>query len=98
MVLLDAGNWPERSRAHKGATKERYLCGRPMSQKEAEETIYKYRLTFYRYNSWAGLIEDEIEILGEGHPFIERLREESKKTINIPTQKIGTQSELFEGN
>ena len=94
-VLLDAGNWPERSRAHKGATVDRYRFSRTMTEEEAKATIHRYRFTFYRYQSWQDLLEDEEQILGEGHPFLEVLKEEAKKTRLIPFHRVGKQGELF---
>lgn len=95
LVLLDADTWPERSCVHKGATMDRYRFSRPMTDREGRETIHPYRMTFYRYYCWQDLLEDEERILGEGHPFLEVLKEEAKKTRLIPFHRVGKQGALF---
>lgn len=95
LILLDHDNWPERNRATRGATIDRYLCRRPMTPREMEEVTVSFRLMFYRYTNWQDLLEDEVALLGEDHEFIRYLESQVHNFSNIPRHKVGKQKELF---
>lgn len=98
MILVDSTNWPERNRVHRGCTKDRLAFRRNMQPHEIEASEARPRLEWRRYSSWQDLIEDEARILGsEDHPFLDVLREESKKPeyCLIPFHSVGEQAELF---
>jgi hypothetical protein len=95
MLLYDDNQWKPRNKEPKGAKMHLLRFRRNMMPAELEEQAASYRLIWYRYTNWQDLLEDEEQILGEGHPFLDVLREEMKKHDLIPTHKVGKQQELF---
>lgn len=95
MLLYDDSAWKPRNKEPKGARPHLLRFRRNMTPAEIEENDASYRLIWYRYTNWEDLMEDETSILGEGHPFLDILREEMKKHDRIPRHKVGKQKELF---
>lgn len=95
MLLYDDTAWKPRNKEPKGARPHLLKFRRNMMPAEMEENDNSYRLIWYRYTNWEDLLEDETRILGEGHPFLDVLKEEMEKSVNIPRHKVGHQKELF---
>lgn len=87
-VAIDIAQWPERTRSHKGLKFSDRITSRQATPTERNVFQKAYRLTFFRYKSIEALMEDEIDNLGAGHPFLNELEEKLKPFKLIPKKKI----------
>lgn len=97
-LVVDWKHWPERNRVFRNWHLAERICARIVTDKEEQHNLdHQFRMNFYKYLNWDGLLKDELNFVKEDSNYYQRLLEVSKmrKYNYIPFYTVGKQIALF---
>lgn len=90
IILYSPSNWLARNMKPKNIH-HLQVAWRSLCEAERNAVDQAWRLRYEAYHDWESLIEDEIRLVGEKHPFVEELKalRDDPEYCYIPKKKRG---------